>query len=77
MVALGLGSPAVVTLDARADGFDPMLQLSGAGLVATDDEGGAGTNSRMRIGLPAGDYQVEVSDIRGRGGSYTLDLRRP
>lgn len=68
VLELTLPSPSLVTLDARGPGFDPILQLSGAGLVATDDDGGAGTDARMRIGLQAGSYQVEVGDVRGRGG---------
>jgi hypothetical protein len=64
-----------------SSGFDTFLYLIGTAgqVIAYDDDGGGGTNSRMPAGaglftLPSsGTYMIEVTTYSpGAGGSYTL-----
>ncbi|MBI2322218.1 MAG: pre-peptidase C-terminal domain-containing protein [Chloroflexi bacterium] len=79
------GQPVIIELSSGA--FDTYLSLSDPSgvLLAEDDDGGAGTDSRVPaagrgfITLPTeGVYVVEVSSYAaGAGGDYTLTLSTP
>lgn len=75
--AVRLAANQEVQLDLSSDEFDPKLELlTPAGAkVAEDDDGGAGTNSRIRYIVPrAGLYQVRVLSVGSmQTGSYTLN----
>ena len=50
------------------------LHDSAGGQLATNDDGGAGTNFRIQRELDAGTYYVRVSSHESETGAYTLDL---
>lgn len=69
-----------VTINMRAPDFDSYLHLGIVGtktMVATDDDGAGGTNSRITATLPQdGMYAVIANSLRPNGrGPYTLELR--
>lgn len=65
---LTLEEDAIVTLNLRSDDFDTVLEVEGQGRHLEDDDGGDGTNSRLRQRLSAGEYTVTA---RGYGSSET------
>ena len=73
-----LGQPGPVEIDLVSSAFDAFLTLregaDAAGrLVATDDDGGQGTNSRIVADLSAGTYTIEATSYAaGVGGAFTL-----
>jgi hypothetical protein len=74
--AVRLTADQEIQLDLSSDDFDPKLELlTPAGAkVAEDDDGGPGTNARIRYVVPrAGLYQVRVTAVgSGEVGNYTL-----
>ena len=62
-----------VVFDARSTDFDTLLDVSGNGVDASDDDGGNGTNSRLELQLAAGRYNVDVRSLGGQPGSFTLE----
>ncbi len=74
--AVRLSADQEIQLDVSSHDFDPKLELltPSGGKVAEDDDGGSGTNSRIRFVVPrAGLYQVRVSSVGSmQTGSYTL-----
>ena len=74
--AVRLAADQEVQLDLSSDDFDPKLELlTPAGAkVAEDDDGGPGTNARIRYTVPrAGLYQVRVTAVGSDdGGTYKL-----
>ncbi|HRN54625.1 MAG TPA: PPC domain-containing protein, partial [Gemmatimonadaceae bacterium] len=69
-----------VTINMRAADFDTYLHLGIVGtktMVATDDDGAGGTNSRITATLPEdGTYAVIANSLRPNGrGPYTIELR--
>lgn len=74
--AVRLTANQEIQLDLSSDDFDPKLELltPGGAKVAEDDDGGPGTNARIRYVVPrAGLYQVRVTAVgSGEVGSYTL-----
>lgn len=74
------GQEVLITLD--AEDFDALLvvgHLSGTAIeeIASDDDGGGGTNARLRVTLPAdGRYGIQARALgSGGAGRYTLTLR--
>lgn len=64
---------AMYTIDLRSDQFDALLKVTGAGVDAQDDDGGEGTDSRLRALLEPGDYTLTVGGWGGSGqGLYRL-----
>lgn len=61
-----------VSFDARSTDFDTVLEVSGNGVNAEDDDGGNGTNSRLDMNLAPGTYTVDVRSLGGNSGSFTL-----
>lgn len=63
-----------------SDDFDPMVQVwgnEGVSLVAEDDDGGDGLNSRLSVTLDSGSYIVRVvSFLTEAEGSYRLAAER-
>lgn len=75
------GDELVITL--QSDDFDAFVKLGNVDHgacrpVQADDNGGGGTNSRLRVRLPrTGEYHVHVSSKRsGETGAYTLTIVR-
>lgn len=64
---------AMYTIDLRSDQFDALLKVAGGGVDAQDDDGGEGTDSRLRVLLEPGDYTLTVGGWGGSGqGLYRL-----
>ncbi len=67
-----------VTLTMTAAGFDTFINLIGPDgtLVASDDDSGGGTNSRIVLRLAAaGAYRIEATAFSATGlGAYTLTV---
>ena len=61
-----------VSFDARSSDFDTVLEVSGNGVNAEDDDGGNGTNSRLDLNLAPGTYTVDVRSLGGNSGNFTL-----
>ena len=66
----------------RGDSLDPMLSLYQGSVedepLASDDDGGEGTNSLLRTVLPAtGTYTIAVSPYGSSEGAYTLRVAAP
>ena len=75
-----LGQAGSVTVDLVSSAFDTFLTLrADAGvsgrLVASDDDGGQGTNSRIARELPAGTYTIEATSYAaGVTGAFSLTV---
>ncbi|MCY4507423.1 MAG: PPC domain-containing protein, partial [Acidobacteria bacterium] len=73
-----LGQAGPVEIDLFSTAFDAFLTLREGTdvegrLVATDDDGGQGTNSRIARELPAGTYTIEATSYAtGVTGAFTL-----
>lgn len=74
--ALNVAAPVDVQIDARSAALDTVLQVydSAGGLVAENDDGPDGTNSRIETFLTAGDYCVTVRDYDDGTGAFDLSL---
>lgn len=65
------------------DGFDPYIELyriDGTTLqrMGSDDDGGEGLNSRLRVLLQQGSaYELHVSEFFGNGGEVVVSVTRP
>lgn len=70
---LVLAQRARVVLEARSGDFDTVLELSGNGVEASDDDGGSGTDSRLELNLGPGTYRVSVRSLNGLPGSFTIE----
>lgn len=69
-----------VTVNMRSTEFDTYLHLGIVGtktMIATDDDGAGGTNSRITATLPQdGTYAIIANSLRPNGrGPYTIELR--
>ena len=75
-----LGQAGPVEIDLVSSAFDTFLALRegtdvAGGLVATDDDGGQGTNSRIDTTLSAGTYTIEATSYAtGVTGAFTLTV---
>ncbi|MCL7713882.1 ABC transporter substrate-binding protein [Stenotrophomonas mori] len=58
--------------DALADNIDSVLHITGPGVDAEDDDGGNGTNARLRLRMGPGRYNVMVSSFGNRQGVFEL-----
>ena len=67
-----LSAHSRVSFDLRSSDFDTLLEVSGNGVNAEDDDGGNGTNSRLDLNLAAGSYTVDIRSLGGNTGSFTL-----
>lgn len=70
-----LAAGQTVTIDLRSVSFDPFLALFDAdgGLIAYDDDGGDGLDSRITVALPAGSYAIGATGYYSSAlGDYTL-----
>lgn len=64
---------AMYTIDLRSGQFDTVLTISGNGVEARDDDGGDGTDSRLRVLLEPGSYTLGVGGWGSSGqGLYRL-----
>lgn len=62
-----------VQFDASSNDIDTYLTLQGGDLTLNDDDGaGSNTNSRITQVLDAGEYNVSVRSVNGRGGVFKL-----
>lgn len=71
-----------VSVTMRSSAFDAYLhfgQLGGSAAIATDDDSGGGTNSRVTVTLPATGTYVILANVLSGGsvGAYTLEVRSP
>jgi pre-peptidase len=76
-----LSATTTVTIDLRSavDTYLYLLRGSGTGgsIVAADDDGGDGTNSRLRVTLAAGSYTLEATTYAsGATGSFSVSVAR-
>ncbi|WKW12941.1 PPC domain-containing protein [Pseudogemmatithrix spongiicola] len=74
------GDKVSITLRSRA--FDAYLhfgELGGSAAIATDDDGGSGTDARVSVTLPrTGTYVIIANALSAGGtGAYTLEVRSP
>lgn len=75
--SLQLAQPRHIQFDALSDNMDTVLQVTGPGVNAEDDDGGGGTNARLELHLAAGTYTVIVRSLGDTQGPFelqTLDL---
>ena len=74
--ALNVATAVDVQIDARSSALDTVLQIydSAGSLVAENDDGPDGTNSRIETTLGAGDYCVTVRDYADATGAFDLSL---
>ncbi len=62
-----------VQFDASSNDIDTYLTLQGGDITLNDDDGaGNSTNSRITQVLDAGEYNVSVRSVNGRGGVFKL-----
>ncbi|MDA1313323.1 MAG: hypothetical protein O2968_08315 [Acidobacteria bacterium] len=74
---LTLDTAQTVIIEMNSTAFDTYLFVfDGVGnLVAPDDDGGTGTNSRLELALPPGTFIIEAtSSAPGDDGAYTLSV---
>jgi hypothetical protein len=77
---LVLASDTTVRIDLESSAFDAFLRLSNSSgaVVAEDDDGGTGLNSRIEIPLSAGSYVIAAGALLSRStGSYSLTVGPP
>lgn len=66
---------SLVTLEMRSADFDTFIEISGQGFVASDDDGAAGTDSRLQEQLLPGTYTVSARGFSATGsGMFELSL---
>ena len=68
-----------VVVSAGSDAFDTVLELwpVGGRELGRDDDGGAGTDSRLIATLPAdGEYEILVKAFSDGGGSYSVSVEQ-
>lgn len=66
-------------IDLMTPEFDAYLYLADPNnlIIAEDDDGGNGLNSRIIYTAPVtGDYKVRATSLHGQQGGYTLSIRR-
>ncbi|WP_083490635.1 PPC domain-containing protein [Stenotrophomonas humi] len=62
-----------VQFDASSNDIDTLLTMQGGDITLSDDDGaGNGTNSRLTQVLEAGEYNISVRSVNGRGGVFQL-----
>ncbi|TDK26238.1 hypothetical protein E2F46_06480 [Luteimonas aestuarii] len=61
-------------IDMRSTDIDSMLELSGNGVSANDDDGGDGLNSRLRVPLEPGTYTLRAKSIGDASGMFELAI---
>lgn len=61
-------------IDMRSTDIDSMLELSGNGVSANDDDGGDGLNSRLRVPLEPGTYTLRAKSIDDASGMFELAI---
>lgn len=57
-----------------SDFFDTVLEVQGAGVRFSDDDGGIGTNSLIDETFPAGDYRIQVRAYGAGQGVFSLRI---
>ncbi len=78
-----LAEPRELTIDLRSSDADTTMRLSALDLDLDgepwrDDDGGQGTNSRLRLRLPPSRYALYVSNVdNSREGTYVLSITAP
>ena len=78
-----LAEPRELTIDLRSSDADTTMRLWALDLDLDgepwrDDDGGQGTNSRLRLRLPPSRYELQVSNIdNSREGTYVLSITAP
>lgn len=75
-----LPDPGPVVIDLRSQAFDAFVYLydAGCGVLATNDDGGEGLNSRLVLNLDAGSYVIGASSFAaGAEGAYELEVACP
>ena len=78
-----LAEPRELTIDLRSSDADTEMVLEALDLELDgepwrDDDGGQGTNSRLRLRLPPSRYALYVSNVdNSREGSYVLSITAP
>lgn len=64
-------------LSMESDGLDSLLQvLRGGDVLATDDDGGGGSNARVELDLAPGEYEVVAIAFGGGSGDFRLRAER-
>ncbi|MBF8224098.1 hypothetical protein [Halomonas sp. 328] len=62
-------------LDMMSDELDSYLELEGNGIALSNDDGGAGLDSRIQTHLEPGEYRAIARSFNSHGtGTYTLSL---
>ena len=77
---LVLANDLTARIDLESNAFDPFLELRDdvGNVIATNDDGGAGLNSRIELALAAGTYEiVATSFASGQTGAYQLTVAAP
>ena len=77
---LTLASSTAITVDEQSTAFDTFLRVLNASgtQVASNNDGGGGTNSRISTTLAAGNYVIEAtSEFGGSTGAYTVSINLP
>jgi hypothetical protein len=66
--------PGYYVIDMRSTEFDSALELQGNGVNASDDDGGDGLNSRLRLPLEPGTYTLRAKSIGEGNGMFQLAI---
>jgi hypothetical protein len=77
---LVLENETIARIDLESAAFDAFLVLkdSEGNVVASDDDGGTGLNSRLELVLAAGTYEIVASSFgSGQTGAYQLTVDAP
>lgn len=66
---------SLVTLEMRSADFDTFIEINGQGVVASDDDGAGGTDSRLQEQLLPGTYSVSARGFSTTGsGLFELNV---
>jgi hypothetical protein len=71
---LDIRQPGYYVIDMRSSEFDSALELQGNGVSASDDDGGEGLNSRLRVPLEAGTYTLRAKSVGQANGMFQLTV---
>jgi hypothetical protein len=72
---LEVAESSLVTLEMHSADFDTFIEISGQGVVASDDDGAGGTDSRLQAPLLPGTYTVSARDFSATGsGLFELNV---
>ncbi|TDK28635.1 hypothetical protein E2F46_01775 [Luteimonas aestuarii] len=69
-----ISEPGYYVLEMRSSDVDSALELQGNGVSVSDDDGGDGLDSRIRVSLQPGVYTLHAKAVNDKAGMFRLSV---